>query len=82
MLANSRSTSLPVVGQVARPAVGDEHVAVDREDVVVGLPRAGIVGVVQPRLDDRVAADDGLVERVECIADVGAEQVADGRPDR
>ncbi len=37
-----------IVGQVASPAVGDEHVAIDGQDVVVGLPRAGRVGIVLP----------------------------------
>ena len=43
----------PIVGQVERPAVGDERVAVDREHLVVGLPRAGLVGIGEPRGDDR-----------------------------
>src|SRR6185369_3302199 len=55
----------PIVGQVAGPAVGDAGVAVDGEDLVVGLPRPGLVGIGQPCRDDRSAPHDSLVERVE-----------------
>ncbi len=55
----------------------DEHVPIDREDVVVGLPRAGIIRVVEPRLDHGVPAGDRLAERIERVADVGAEQIPD-----
>ena len=68
----------PVVGEVAGPAVGDEDVAVDGENVVVGLPGAGLVGVLQPRGDERRPPDERLVERVVGVPDIRAEQVADG----
>ena len=68
----------PIVGQVARPAVRDVRVAVDGQDLVVGLPGARLVGSVEPGRDDRGAADDGFAERIEGIAHVRAEQVADG----
>ena len=78
MLANSRSIVGSVVGQVAGPAVGDVRVAIDGEDLVVGLPGAGLVRVGEPRRDDGRPPDDRLAERVEGVADVRAEQVADG----
>src|SRR6478609_1286240 len=67
-----------VVGQVAGPAVRDVDVAVDREDLVVGLPGARFVGVREPRSHDRGTPDDGFLERVEGVPDVSAEEVADG----
>jgi diacylglycerol kinase (ATP) len=68
----------PVVGQVARPAVRHADVAIDRERLVVGLPRAGLVRIGQPGGHDRGAADHGFAEGIERVAHVGAEEVADG----
>ena len=68
----------PVIGQVAGAPVGHEHIAVDREDVVVGLPRAGRIRIVTPRGHHGRPADEGLVEGVVRVADIGAEEVADG----
>ena len=58
--------------------MGDEHVAIDGEHVVIGLPRAGLVGLLAPRRHDGGAPDHRLVERVVGVADIRAEQVADG----
>src|SRR6476660_2113596 len=67
-----------VVGQVACPAVGDMRVAIDREDLVIGLPGTQFVRIREPRVDYRLAPDDRLFERVEGVAHVRAEQVTDG----
>src|SRR3954452_17085162 len=62
---------------VARLAAGDGPVALDERDLVVRLPRAGVVLVAEPVLDDRRPTAQRLVVRVVGVRRVVGEQLAD-----
>src|SRR3954453_16087518 len=47
--------SAPIVCQVAGPTVRDARLAIDREDLVIGLPRTWLIGIREPGSDDRRA---------------------------
>src|SRR3954451_3581 len=69
--------SAPIVGQVAGPTVRDACLAIDREDLVIGLPRTRLVRIGEPGRDDPRATGHRFIEWVERVAHVGGDQVAD-----